>query len=114
MAETNKKKPAQKKSSSTTVQKQVKKVAKKATKKALKNRGVQIALIVLVVLIVVAVVVVYLVKPEVFDAILNSNKSDVNHQKDNGTGHVIDGASVVMTAIDVGQGDCLYLEFPTG
>ena len=144
MAETNNKKPAQKKSSSTTVQKQVKKVAKKATKKALKNRGVQIALIVLVVLLVVSIVVVYLVKPEIFDSIFNAGKSDVNHQQsgdvalddngnqntdnggngntdnggsgnnNNGTGHVIDGASVVMTAIDVGQGDGLYLEFPSG
>ena len=95
------------------VKKEVKKATKKAAKKALKNRGVQIALIVLVVLIIVAIVVVYLVKPEIFESLL-AGKSEVNHEKSNGTGHVIDGASVVMTAIDVGQGDGLYLEFPTG
>ena len=90
------------------VQKAVKKTAKKAAKKALKNRGVQIALVVIVVLIIVAVVVLYFVKPEIFASLLKGK------EKTNGTGHVIYGASVVMTAIDVGQGDGLYIEFPTG
>ena len=95
------------------VKKEVKKATKKAAKKALKNRGVQIALIVLVVLIIVAIVVVYLVKPEIFESLL-AGKSEVNHEKNRGTGHVIDGASVVVTVIDVGQGDGIYIEFPTG
>ena len=112
MAE-QKKKTTTKKSTSNTVQKQVKKQAKKATKKALKNRGVQIALIVLVVLIVIAIVVVYLVKPEIFEALFNSSNTG-NKEKNKGTGHVIDGQSVVITVIDVGQGDGIYIEFPTG
>ena len=117
MADNKKKAPQKKKiDENAQVKKAVKKAAKKATKKALKNRGVQIALIVLVVLIITAIVVVYLVKPEVFDFILHPESSNTGSggEKDSGTGHVIDGASVVMTAVDVGQGDGLYLEFPTG
>ena len=117
MADNKKKAPQSKKvDENAQVKKAVKKAAKKATKKALKNRGVQIALIVLVVLIITAIVVVYLVKPEVFDFILHPESSNTGSggEKDSGTGHVIDGASVVMTAVDVGQGDGLYLEFPTG
>ena len=98
------------------VKKQVKKVAKKATKKALKNRNVQIAIAVIVVLLVIALVVVYFVKPEIFDFILNPNTDNTGAggNTNNGTGHVIDGASVVMTVIDVGQGDGIYIEFPSG
>ncbi len=94
------------------VQKAVKKTAKKAAKKALKNRSVQIALVVIVVLIIVAVVVLYFVKPEIFASLLKGKENSGN--KNNGTGHVIDGASVVITVIDVGQGDGIYIEFPTG
>lgn len=108
------KKSTKKSSTQKTVDKTVKKATKKAAKKALKNRGVQIALIVLVVLIIIAVVVVYLVKPEVFDFILNSTDTTGNQETNNGTGHVIDGSSVVMTVINVGQGDGIYIEFPTG
>lgn len=96
------------------VKKQVKKATKKAAKKALKNKNVQIALIVLVVVIIVALVVVYFVKPEIFDALLG-NTSEAGHtNKNKGTNHVIDGASVVITFVDVGQGDGIYIEFPTG
>ena len=117
MADNKKKAPQSKKvDENAQVKKAVKKAAKKATKKALKNRGVQIALIVLVVLIITAIVVVYLVKPEVFDFILHPESSNTGSggEKNNGTGHVIDGASVVATIIDVGQGDGIYIEFPTG
>ena len=117
MADNKKKAPQKKKvDENAQVKKVVKKAAKKATKKALKNRGVQIALIVLVVLIITAIVVVYLVKPEVFDFILHPESSNTGSggEKNNGTGHVIDGASVVATIIDVGQGDGIYIEFPTG
>ncbi len=113
----NKKAPQKKKvDENAQIKKQVKKVAKKATKKALKNRNVQIAIAVIVVLLVIALVVVYFVKPEVFDFILNPNTDNTGTggNTNNGTGHVIDGSSVVMTAIDVGQGDGLYLEFPSG
>ncbi|MCR4874209.1 MAG: hypothetical protein K5923_00530 [Clostridia bacterium] len=113
----NKKAPQNKKvDENAQIKKQVKKVAKKATKKALKNRNVQIAIAVIVVLLVIALVVVYFVKPEIFDFILNPNTDNTGSggNKNNGTGHVIDGASVVMTVIDVGQGDGIYIEFPTG
>ena len=109
------KKTTKKSTTQKTVDKTVKKATKKAAKKALKNRSVQIALIVLVVLIIIAIVVVYLVKPEIFDFILNpTNTGSGGQEKNNGTGHVIDGASVVMTVLDVGQGDGIYIEFPTG
>ncbi len=101
------------------VNKTVKKAAKKATKKALKNKNVQIALIVIVVAIIIALVVIYFVKPEIITSIISmltgeSSSSGSNSEKNNGTGHVIDGSSVVINVIDVGQGDGIYIEFPTG
>ena len=113
------------------VKKAVKKTAKKAAKKALKNRGVVIALSIIIVLLVIAIVVVYVTKPDIIVNVVNiitgkdventdnggnqnNGQGDNGSGTNNGTGHVIDGASVVMTAIDVGQGDGLYVEFPTG
>ena len=99
MADNKKKPQAKKVDENAQVKKQVKKVAKKATKKALKNRNVQIALAVIVVLLVITIVVLYFVKPELFDSILGKK----TYEPVNGTGHVIDGASVVVDVIDVGQ-----------
>ena len=97
------------------IKKTVKKAAKKATKKALKNNSVLVALIVIiVVLLIIAITVIYIAKPELFQSILALLTGKSETEKDKRTGHVIDGVSVVMTAVDVGQGDGLYLEFPTG
>ena len=123
MAE-NKKAPQKKKvDENAQVKKQVKKVAKKATKKAMKNPSVAIALVVIIViLLIIAIAVVYIAKPELIEAVLiairgeqvNGGEGGGNSSGNNGSGYVIDGASVVATFIDVGQGDGIYIEFPTG
>ena len=96
--------------------KQTKRTAKKAAKKALKNKNVVIALAIIVILLVIAIVAIYFIKPELIQSVISmlTGSQENNNETNNGTGHVIDGSSVVMTAIDVGQGDGIYIEFPTG
>lgn len=127
----NQKKKTPNKKTSTQVKKsverQVRKKGKKAAKKAVKNRKVAVALIVIVILLVAAIVITYVVKPELFAPIfdlLGIGSSGGDHGGDNGGenggGDSIDGITPIngdkleMTVLDVGQGDCIYIDFPDG
>ncbi len=105
------------------VKKAVKKTAKKTVKKAMRgDTKAIIAIIAVLVIIAIAVAAVYFVAPEVFDFILNPTSDNGNESSGvnggtGGNGSLLNGAAegdLVMYALDCGQGDCIYIQFPDG
>ena len=105
--------------------------AKKAVKKAAKkNPGIVIALVLVVVIIVAVAVVVYFKVPAVHDAVTNiiSRESSTNNSGNNGSQQggnggnggsqggnsnlVLGDGELKIHFINVGQGDCIYIQFP--
>ena len=101
--------------------------AKKQVKKAVKKNPVPfiITAVVIVVIIAVVLVVLYLKVPAIHDAISNiispqssSTDNGTNNSGGNGgsvnPGLVTGEGDLKVHFLDVGQGDCIYIQFPDG
>lgn len=85
-----------------------------------RKRKLLIAIVVIVLIAAIALGVLYAVRPDIFDAIVSmfvpekpdeTEKPDVPTLPDNTT---VTGDILSVRVLDIGQGDCIYIEFPDG
>ena len=78
-----------------------------------RRRKLLIALIAIIVIVAVALGVLYAVRPDIFEAIVAMfmPRKDVPTLPDNTT---VTGDILSVRVLDIGQGDCIYIEFPDG
>ena len=124
------------------IKKNVKKSAKKTVKKAAKgNKQAIVAIVAVVIVIVVAAVALYFINPDIYKEIFSlmagsseSEQGTTNSTTNGGTSvkpsepksdgtrtanagittYTINSGDLAMYMLDVGQGDCIYIEFPDG
>jgi len=85
--------------------------AKQAVKKAVKKnpKGVIIAIIAIILIVAIAVAVLYFAFPDTWNSIISLIK------KDSSDTNLAQGENdLKIHFLDVGQGDCIYIQFPDG
>lgn len=107
---------AKKSSKSTKSKKQTASPVEKAAKKAYKAnpKAFIISIVAIVLVIAIATAVVYFAFPDTWDKIVATIKGDNNNNGGGSTNLVGGDGELAVHIINVGQGDCIYIQLPDG
>lgn len=107
---------AKKSSKSTKSKKQTASPVEKAAKKAYKAnpKAFIISIVAIVLVIAIATAVVYFAFPDTWDSIVATIKGDNNNNGGGSTNLVGGDGELAVHIINVGQGDCIYIQLPDG
>lgn len=87
-------------------------MARAARRSGKKNKKLWLALVVVILIIAIALGVLYFVRPDVLQTVLSLIFPPETPQKPDNT--TVTGDILSVQILDIGQGDCIYIEFPDG
>lgn len=87
-------------------------MARAARRSGKKNKKLWLALVVVILIIAIALGVLYFVRPGVLQTVLSLIFPPETPQKPDNT--TVTGDILSVQILDIGQGDCIYIEFPDG
>ena len=87
-------------------------MARAARRSGKKNKKLWLALVAVILIIAIALGVLYFVRPDVLQTVLSLIFPPETPQKPDNT--TVTGDILSVQILDIGQGDCIYIEFPDG
>ena len=87
-------------------------MARAARRSGKKNKKLWLVLVVVILIIAIALGVLYFVRPDVLQTVLSLIFPPETPQKPDNT--TVTGDILSVQILDIGQGDCIYIEFPDG